>query len=347
MDILSGRRRGLGASLARAGLAAAAVPYAAVMRARRWFYRRGLLPSRAADAPVICVGNLTTGGTGKTPMVAWVVARLHEAGGTPAILTRGYKGEGGTSDEAELLKALTGAPVVVDPDRAAGAAEAVRGGADVLVMDDGFQHRRLRRDLDLVLIDATNPFGYGWCLPRGLLREPRSALRDADAVVITRSSGVSDERLEALKTRLSRLAPGATVHAAVHVPTDVLDQHGISQPASALEGRRVFAFGGLGNPEAFFATVRRLGAEVVGRQALADHVDYDAEMLGRLVAQAENVGAELLVTTQKDGVKLTTMERPMAIWQLVVEMRLIEGARALAEAIARAAGAEPPMRWGV
>ncbi|RLG28969.1 tetraacyldisaccharide 4'-kinase, partial [Methanosarcinales archaeon] len=172
-DIMSGRRRGVGAAALRAAAAVASCPYAAAMRLRRWAYRKGVLSSRSARAGVICVGNITTGGTGKTPMVAWVVDRLAQAGKTPAILTRGYRSAEGGSDEAALLKRLTGAAVVVNPDRAAGAKQALAGGADVLVMDDGFQHLRLRRDLDVVLIDATNPFGFGRCLPRGMLREPR------------------------------------------------------------------------------------------------------------------------------------------------------------------------------
>ena len=176
-EIMSGRRRGAGASLLRAALATVAGPYAGTMWLRRWMYRRALLPSRRAKVPVICIGNITTGGTGKTPMVAWVVGRLKAAGCNPAILTRGYRPAAGQSDEAELLKHLCDAPVVINGDRPAGAAQAVAGGADVLVMDDGFQHRRLRRDMDVVLIDATNPFGYGHCLPRGLLREGPSALR--------------------------------------------------------------------------------------------------------------------------------------------------------------------------
>ena len=170
-DILSGRQTGPVAALLRATLSAASVPYAAAMRVRRDAYRRGVLASHAAGVPVICVGNVTTGGTGKTPMVAWVVRRLLENGFAPAILTRGYKSSAGQSDEAELLRRSLPAsvPIVVNGNRLAGAQAARQQGANVLVMDDGFQHHRLRRDLDIVLIDATNPFGFGRCLPRGLL----------------------------------------------------------------------------------------------------------------------------------------------------------------------------------
>ncbi|MCY2924491.1 MAG: tetraacyldisaccharide 4'-kinase, partial [Planctomycetota bacterium] len=130
-------------------------PYAGAVRLRRWAYRKGLLHSHKAGVPVVCVGNLTAGGTGKTPMVAWVVKHLREQGRRPAILTRGYKAHRGISDEAELLKAVTGADVVVQADRVAGAAGAIAAGADVCVMDDGYQHLRLRRDFSIVLLDAT------------------------------------------------------------------------------------------------------------------------------------------------------------------------------------------------
>ncbi|MBS3733295.1 MAG: tetraacyldisaccharide 4'-kinase [Phycisphaerae bacterium] len=339
LDILSKRRRGPMALVTRTLLHAPALAYAAAMRARRRLYRWGVLPSRRAPLPVICVGNLTTGGTGKTPMVAWVAARLREAGHRPAVLIRGYKPVAGRSDEAELLAELTGAPVVTNADRLAGAAEAARRGADVAVMDDGFQHRRLRRDMDIVLIDAMNPFGYGHCLPRGLLREPASALIDADAVVITRSNALDADALGALKTRLSRLAPAATIHAAVHRPTAVIDGNGAERPAHAIEGKRVLAFCGLGNPDGFFDTVERMGATVVARRRFADHAAYPPRRLAALRAAADAAGAELLVTTAKDAVKLphgATDAEAAPIWRVVVEMHLVEGARALSEAIAGA-----------
>ncbi len=347
--MLSGRRRGPAEIPLRMGLQLACIPYAAATWVRRRLYRWRLLPARTAPIPVICVGNITTGGTGKTPMVAWVVARLHEMGHRPAILTRGYKAVAGRSDEAELLGELTGAPVIVNPDRAAGAAEAAGQGADVAVMDDGFQHLRLRRDLDIVLIDATEPFGYGHCLPRGLLREPRSALYDAAAVVITRSEQLDKEALGKLKTRLSRLAPAATVHTAVHRPVRIVDALGGEHPPYVIEDRRIFAFCGLGNPNAFFDTVSRLGAEVTGRKAFGDHAQYPPQRLSRLYAEAREAGAELLVTTAKDAVKLPKGPYEVPIWQVGVEMSLVQGERALGEALGRAAceRAETPAGPGV
>ncbi len=336
LDILSGRRRGVAASAVRAVLGAASLPYSAAMRLRRWAYRKRLLPAAKAHAPVICIGNITTGGTGKTPMVAWAVEHLTAEGHTPAILTRGYKARAGESDEAELLKALCPrAAVVVNADRIAGAREALAGGVDVLVMDDGFQHRRLRRDLDIVLIDATCPFGFGRCLPRGLLREPLSALADADAVVLTRSDAVPAEDAEALEHRLRGLAPKATLHRAIHEPAALVDETGQAMPTAALSDKRVLAFCGIGNPSHFFRTVAELGANLganlVASHPFADHVDYTDQLLGVLAQQAEACGAEVLVTTQKDAVKLHAASLGRPIWSLAVRMKLTAGEASLRE----------------
>jgi len=225
------------------------VPYGAVMRLRRWAYNRGILTSHHVKVPVICVGNITTGGTGKTPMVKWVVDQLLERGKSPAILTRGYKSVDGKSDEAELLAQLTGVPVVINPDRVAGARHAIKSGANVIVMDDGFQHLRLQRDLDIVLIDAMDPFGHNACLPCGLLREPKTALRAAGAIVITRCENQSPEALENLQDQLTRLAPQAILAQAIHAPVGIIDHNGNSLPLDALAGRKVVAFCGVGNPE--------------------------------------------------------------------------------------------------
>jgi len=333
MDILSGTRGGLWPSALRATLAAAAVPYARLMHLRRWAYRSGLRKSHAAGLPVICVGNMTTGGTGKTPMVAWVVRRLKDAGARPAILTRGYKAAAGKSDEAELLKYLCTVEVVTNADRLAGARQAAAAGADVLVMDDGFQHRRLRRDLDIVLVDASRPLGFGRCLPRGLLREPLTALQDAHAIVITRSDQVEETELNSLRARIARLAPAVAVHLAAHRPTKLIDPAGGHVPLEALRGKRAFAFCGLGNPEAFFMTVRRLGADLVGRCALADHVRYGPGAAEVLSGQARSAGAEVMVTTQKDAVKIAPAGFSLPLWQVAVEMDVVQGAEELTDRI--------------
>lgn len=330
---MSGRRRGPAAWATRLALGLAAAPYSAVLGIRRAAYRRGILPARRAEKPVISVGNLTAGGTGKTPMVAWVVGRLIEMQRRPGVLTRGYKAAGGVSDEASLLTQLCGpeVPVVVQADRTAGAAQAVAQGADVLVMDDGFQHRRLHRDLDIVLIDATNPLGFGHVLPRGLLREPTSALADADAVVITRSDAVEPGLLQSLSGRLASLAPRASLHHAVHRPLCVIDEHGRRQDLKAIAGRKVAAFCGIGNPEQFFDTLGRLHARVACKRSFDDHMPYDQSMIDSLSRQTCICDAELLVTTTKDHVRLGSLRFDRPVWQVVVEMDVTVGREQLLE----------------
>ncbi|MFP4054374.1 MAG: tetraacyldisaccharide 4'-kinase [Phycisphaerae bacterium] len=329
-DIMSGRARGIGPALLRGGLGMAAVPYALAMRLRRRLYARGVLPSRSADIPVICVGNLTTGGTGKTPMVAAIVQMLRNAGANPAVLTRGYKAADGVSDEAELLRDLTGAKVIVNADRAAGAAQAMADGADVAVMDDGFQHLRLARDLDMVLLDATNPWGYGHCLPRGMLREPPAALRAADAVVITRIDQVAEQQVDAIGRRVREIAPDVPIACARHQPLALLDETGQPRPMTDLAGRKVCAFCGIGNPGAFFAMLEQHNARLVSRHALPDHADY-ARALDRALCgtcePTDGCPAQIMVTTEKDFVKLSeTTPFRRKVWRVRVEMAITQGA---------------------
>jgi tetraacyldisaccharide 4'-kinase len=323
-------------SLVRASLYPPSLSYAALMRLRRWAYRKGVLPSMPAGKPVISVGNITTGGTGKTPMVAWIALELQSAGRRAGIVLRGYKATGGRSDEAELLKQLTGAIVIVHADRVAGAAQAVAAGADVIVLDDGFQHRRLRRDVDIVLIDAADPFGLGYCLPRGLLREPASALADADAVVITRSDAVNRKELDVLRNKLSRLAPRAVIVRAAHKPVAAVDGAGQRLAPSALAGRKVFAFCGIGSPRSFLHTLSELGARIVGQCILEDHCEYSPQLLEELSAMAGQAEAQLAVTTQKDYVKIGPTQFALPLWQLTIEMDVTEGREELAKVLANA-----------
>ncbi len=347
--IMSGQCGGVSASCIRAATWVASKPYALAMRLRRWGYRRGVLASHEAPVPVISVGNITTGGTGKTPMAAWIVRHLAESGRKPAIVMRGYRATktapdaAPKSDEAELLAALTGAPVIVEPDRVAGARRATEAGCDVVVLDDGFQHRRLRRQLDIVLIDAVEPLGFGHCLPRGLLREPPAALADADAVVITHADEVTPQRLSELRSKLAALCKsGVTMAEAMHKPVTVIDDAGRSHPPATLAGRAVLAFSGLGSPEHFTESLARLGAKIIGAVEIGDHAAYSAAMMTNLADLARQGGAEILVTTQKDHVRLAHLAAPQGarIWQLAVEMDVTAGRDELLARIDEAATAE-------
>jgi len=307
--ILGGTDRSLRARLLRGLLTPVSWGYGGVMRLRNWKYGRGT-GVRRLPRPVISVGNLTTGGTGKTPVVHWLCDRLRAAGERPAVLMRGYKAKPGEKgDEQEMLEALLNrdgappVPVLANPRRYEEAMAHLEGSPEtsVFVLDDGFQHRRIGRDFDLVLIDATNPFGFGRVLPRGLLREPAAGVGRADAILITRADQV-DER--ALGEVLDRLR-GADVpkFRAAHGWAGVRTEGGESLPVADLAGRRVFALAGIGNPEGFAAQLAG-AADVVGLRFFPDHHAYTRADVEGVMSDAGAAGAEAVVTTDKDWVKL-------------------------------------------
>lgn len=331
--IVSGRRGDVSARIARRLLRLISVGYRLVVGVRNRLYDLGWLKAHRVDAVVICVGNVTTGGTGKTPLVAWVVKWLSSQGLNVAILTRGYKSHsketvGGahpTDEPAELASVVPGVPVMVNPNRVAGATEAIRNhGAQVLVMDDGFQHRRLARDLDIVAIDATNPFGYGHLLPAGLLREPLTGLKRAHAIVITRSDQVSEEKKHRIEEEIGRINPDLTIVRAIHAPVAARDTDGSEIDLGQLKNKRVYAFCGLGNPKAFFQTVESCQCVLAGSQVFNDHHAYTVACLTSISDQAHSCGAELILTTQKDWTKITGLspDSPPLRWAyLAVELR--------------------------
>jgi len=319
-------------------------PYGLIVRLRNGLYSRRWLSVHRARVPVLCVGNLTAGGTGKTPLVAWLAHLLTEKGLRVAILTRGYKTQKGTlSDEpAELASACPGAAVIVNPDRVAGAAEAVRShGAQVLLMDDGFQHRRLARDLDIITIDATAPFGYGRLLPAGLLREPVSGLARAHAAVITRSDQVPDEQLCQIEQRIGQINPQLPVARTIHAPVAVRHVDGSETGLEALEGRRVFAFCGLGNPTAFFRTVKACGSILVGSQAFNDHHTYTTRCLAEIYEKSTSHEAQLVLTTSKDWGKIAPLipsQPPLPMACLAIELQFQAARAQLTSLIERVVG---------
>jgi len=274
--------------------------YRPLVRLRNLGYDWGLLRTRRLPVPVCSVGNLAVGGTGKTPLVELVCRRLEALGWRPAVLSRGYKGDPDGNDEARMLRH----PVVCDPQRLRGGRRAIREGATALVLDDGFQHRRLARDLDLVCIDATRPWGRsdarrGRTLPLGLLREAPSALARADAVVLTRCDQAAPALVARLHQRLA--AAGLPVLHCRHRPVAVSDLAGepVGTPAD-LAGRRVHAACGIGHPAAFARSLEDLGAEVVRLHRFGDHHRFDR---AEVAAVLEAAGTGPVLITAKDAVK--------------------------------------------
>ena len=263
-----------------------------------------------APIPVICVGNLSVGGTGKTPFVMWLVDQLRKRGLSPGIAMRGYRAAPGqmSDEQAEYAMRLEGVPVAADPVRFnAVTALAAHGGANIAVLDDGFQHRSLARDLDIVLCDATRPVFDDRCLPAGWLREPASALARAGAVVWTRADLVGAHALEGLMHRTQSVAPDAVIAAAAHRWSGLAVQGQASlKPVEDLRSARVAIASGIGNPTALRSAVEAVGATVTGALFRPDHHAWD----GRDVADLEHIvhGAEALITTDKDWVKLRALD---------------------------------------
>lgn len=325
-DLISGRRSGVTSRLARAGLRALSAAYGQGIRVRNLYYDRWAFPLWL-DVPVISVGNLTVGGTGKTPMTVWICERLLERGRKPAVLSRGYKAESGFSDELMLIsRRLPSVVAIANANRyAAGQLAIEQYGAQAVVLDDGFQHRRVGRDLDLVLIDATRPFGFGHVLPRGLLREPLRNLQRAEAVVLTRSDQASERELDEITRQVATLNPTAPVLRAVHRPAGFFDLEG--RPVDLPAGSRIGALAGIARPGAFLKTLETLGNVPHDVVDFADHHVYTEQDAGELAAWAQRERYEALVTTEKDAVKLRrlALDWPCPIVVLHIEMVLLAG----------------------
>lgn len=338
-ELVSGQRRSPAATTARATLSLLSGPYAALVGVRNHLYDRRLRHIEKLDRPVLCIGNLTVGGTGKTPLAGWLAGHLAGRGFRVAVLTRGYKGVAGQSDEARCLRqALPGIEVVVDADRVRGGREAIdKFNAQILILDDGFQHRRLARDLDVVVIDATCPFGNGRLLPGGLLREPIRALARAHAVVISRTDLVGADELARVADRVATVLNPAgrtdkPVVYAEHRPAGLVGVDGQQIGLERLRGAAVAAFCGIGNPEAFFATLERLGAQLVQKKVFTDHHHYTERDVEELSDWASQAQAALVVTTEKDWVKLERLPgtaKETSLCRLQVAMALEQGAEQL------------------
>jgi tetraacyldisaccharide 4'-kinase len=347
LDIVSGTEKGAGAAAARAVLGALSVPFGAAASGRKWLYDKGALLKRRASIPVISIGNITVGGTGKTPLVEHVSRGLRERGRSPAVVMRGYGAKhGGASDEAHVLCGNLGAssdgqtkavPVIEDPDRFRGC-EAAAGeyAADVAVLDDGFQHIQLERDLDVVALDATSPFGFGKLFPAGCLREMPEALERADVIVITRSDLPRAEEVQALDEAVRELAPEGLVMKAVFAPGRLETTGGVEGPAlDRLEEAKVAAFCGIGNPFAFEQAIRRLvqarGGELVLAERFPDHYPFTLGELAEVACAAEAKEARFVLTTQKDAARIAQDAWPATAPPLYVlrgEFAFVERERA-------------------
>ncbi len=330
--------------------------YGGAVRARLALYRKGWLASRDLGAPVISVGNITTGGTGKTPVVAWVAHALAQEGARVCILTRGY----GRLDESKLVTVSDGQSVLAQAaeggDEPRLLAEMLRGKAavisdrnrvaaarwarenlksEVFILDDGFQHLQVRRVLDIVTVDATNPWGGGSLLPQGRLREPLKGLSRADLIIITRSEQAAE--INSLKHEVEAYSGRKNVFISrtrTRTVRPLADKHegAANAPASSY---RVAAFCALGNSRAFFNHLKRSGFDLTYTRAFADHHVYTQSDIARIAREARAEGAEALLTTAKDAVKLRSFRFELPCFVVEIEFEF-EDERGLREKLRQA-----------
>jgi tetraacyldisaccharide 4'-kinase len=374
IDLIYGRRAGAGAAVYGAFLQSLSWLFNGIAQARLWLYRHRIFHDQPLGCLVVVVGNLTVGGTGKTPVVEKFARALHERGRKVAILSRGYKSKSvplwkkawwrlthaeeppprivsdgqrvlldseQAGDEPYMLaRNLPGVIVLVDKNRVKAGEYAIkRFGCDTLVLDDGFQYLPLKGRLNLLLVDKTNPFGNGQLLPRGILREPIKHLQRASYVFLTKSNGQRDPELEAL---IQKHNPGVDIIECAHRPRHLQrlgaapDAPGAREPLTFLKDRRVFAFSGIATPESFEKFLRDLGAKVVGRERFLDHYRYEGDDIAELFALAQREQAECLVTTEKDAVRIAEdLACPLPLYYLRLEIDILRGASDFDEAVGR------------
>ena len=355
-------------ALLSAVLRAASVGYQAVVAGRNAAYDGGLIKPTRLSCPVISIGNVTVGGSGKTACVELVTKHLTAMGRRVAILSRGYGGPPGPyalrwasgrlvvdspdrrqrsvdelADEPRMLAArLDGVPVVVGARRSETGRWAIKmWQPHVIVLDDGFQHRPLHRDCDIVLLPARMP-PAGWALlPRGPMREPLSSLTRAQIMILTKADQVEGTALEALRECIRAVNPQAALLTAVHEPTDVLDGgSGALEPLARLEGKQVGLVSSVGDPESVEQTVRQCGAQIAWHRSFPDHHAYTADDVAAVWDQVEAQRPDALLTTEKDWVRLrqclvASGQWPVPCWIIRVRMRILSGADALHDRLAR------------
>lgn len=369
IDVIYDRRDGRKERVVGAMLFGLSLIFRSLVGLRTLLYRHRILRNHHLGCLVIVVGNLTVGGTGKTPVVERLARVLNERGRKVAILSRGYKstresmfkrwwralshgeppppkvvsngeevlvGPHEAGDEPYMLaRNLPGVVVIVDKDRVKAGSYAIRNfGADTLILDDGFQYFALKDHLQVLLIDKTNPFGNRRLLPRGILREPVSHLRRASYIFYTKSNGTANEELDAL---VERYRPGSEVIECTHMPQFLQRVDGAEQePLESLEGQKVAVFSGIAMPESFEIFFARFGAEIVVQRRFLDHHWYHPGELEDIFARAAEAGADRVVTTEKDAARLDPDKQwPLPFFYLRVQIKIISGADDFEEAVSR------------
>ena len=371
LAVVSDRLRGLGPNLLRFLLKWLSRLYSFIMNVRLAFFEHRIIRSKTLGCQVISIGNLTVGGTGKTPVVEVFARALRQNGRKVAILSRGYKkaetplseklvnlltfktpaqepprvvsdgnrllldSEMGGDEPYMLASNLPNVCVLVDKDRVKSGRYAIQKlGCDTLILDDGFQYLRLKHRVDIVLVDRTNPFDNGYVLPRGLLRESSRHLSRATFIFITKSAGDGSPEL---RQRIRALNDQAEIAECRHTPRHVQDVFtGEQKPVEFVRGRKIAALSGIAAPRGFEESIERLGGELVHRKRFADHHRYTQQEILDVINAARDRGAEAIVTTEKDAVRLPLVERrDIPVYFLRVEIELLSGEESFNDLISR------------
>jgi tetraacyldisaccharide 4'-kinase len=378
IDVIFGRREGVRATVFAGFLQGMSYLFSGIAQARLWLYQKRILHDQPLGCLVVVVGNLTVGGTGKTPVVEKFAAALRDRGRKVAILSRGYRSKSApmwkkwwyrlshteeppprivsdgqrvlldsetAGDEPYMLaRNLPGVLVLVDKNRVKAGAYAIKKfGCDTLILDDGFQYLPLKGRLNLLLVDKTNPFGNGHLLPRGILREPIKHLKRASYVFLTKSDGERDPELEEL---IQKHNPGVDMIECAHRP-QYLQRFGSDerQPLGWLDDKRVGAFSGIAVPESFEKFVRDLGGRIQFTRRFLDHYRFTSEDFVELFTEGIEQKVEFIVTTEKDAVRLPEgLPCAVPIYYLRLEIDIIRGAADFDEAVERICFHDAPVR---
>ena len=340
-QIATDQTRSVVAFVLRPILLLCSVIYFVLVRCIVFLYQKNVLKRYRLPRKVISVGNITLGGTGKTPLVELVVQLLKENQIKPAILIRGYMnpsaaGNRFESDEGMLLKDSSGVPVIVGSNRFRLATEFLKNNSvDAFVMDDGFQHWRLARDLDIVVINAVNPFGNGFLLPRGILREPLSALLRADVFVLSKIPS-NREYVDKLKSKLAAINPRCLIVEAVHRPMGLQDLRSSKVfDLSFVKGKTICSFCSIGDPDSFAALLKALQPLSIKNFLFIDHYTYEQNDISMLNNYCRDNSIRTIVTTQKDAVKLDggAFDNAITVLALNIMMEIVDGRQKLMDKV--------------
>ncbi|MET0263429.1 MAG: tetraacyldisaccharide 4'-kinase [Rariglobus sp.] len=378
IDVIFGRREGMRATVFAGFLQGLSYIFSGIAQSRLWLYKKRILHDQPLGCLVVVVGNLTVGGTGKTPVVEKFARALRDRGRRVAILSRGYRSKSApmwkkwwyrlshtaeppprivsdgqrvlldseqAGDEPYMLaRNLPGVFVIVDKNRVKAGTYAIKKfGCDTLILDDGFQYLPLKGRLNLLLVDKTNPFGNGQLLPRGILREPIKHLKRASYVFLTKSDGVRDVELEEL---IQKHNPGVDIIECAHRP-QYLQRFGTDerQPLEWLRGKKVGAFSGIAVPESFEKFVRDLGGNIAFTRRFLDHYRFTSEDFVSIFTEGIEQKVEFIVTTEKDAVRLPDgLPCAVPIYYLRLEIDIIRGASDFDEAVERICFHDAPVR---